>query len=164
MRRLIAIAATVLAVVVLPTIAGAGVDRSVETWTNEPTFWFGPDPCTGKVATGRGVESGMASIVETSNGGSHVRIEARGTVDLYEANGPGPSDPRPGAFVGTWTYEAKTSDQAPPDGQGAVTGVASGPIVFADGSSANRKILFHLTWEKNGPPKLFFAKFVCAGD
>jgi hypothetical protein len=35
-------------------------------------------------------------------------------------------------------------------------------LVFPDGSSARRQVVFHITWEKNGPPKLFFVKFMCA--
>src|SRR5438876_2475780 len=127
MRKTIALLSVLVAGLVVPALAGAGAEQSVESWTNEPTNWFGPDPCTGKTITGQGTESGTASIVDTPNGGSHVRLDAHGTVDLYEANGPGPWDPQPGAFVGTWTYDARTSDQAPPDGAGATTGVTSGP-------------------------------------
>jgi hypothetical protein len=159
----IAVAATAA----LPTLAAAGSVDTTETWTDQQKNWFGPDPCTGKTVTGIGTESGTASIVETPNesgsGFAHVRLQAHGTVDLYEANGPGPWDPQPGAFVGTWTYDSKTSDQGPPDGQGSTTGVTSGPLVFPDGSSARRQVSFHLTWDQNGPPKVFFAKFVCAG-
>lgn len=111
-----------------------------------------------------GTESGTATITETPNGGTHVRVDVTGTVDLYEATGPGPWDPQPGAFIGTWTYTAHISDQAPPDGQGSVTGVTSGQLLFPDGTSAKRQVMFHITWEKNGPPKLFFAKFLCAGN
>ncbi len=164
MRKLITIAACALVAIALPTVAAAGASHFVETWTDEPTSWFGPDPCIGKFVTGTGVESGTASIVETPNGGFHVRVDGYGTVDLYEANGPGPWDPQPGAYVGTWTYEVKISDQAPPDGQGALTGVIAGQFVLADGRSAYRKVNFHLTWDRNGPPKVFFAKSVCANE
>jgi hypothetical protein len=163
MRRLIALAATVLVAVVLPTIAAAGAAHFVETFMDEPTSWFGPDPCVGKFVTGTGLESGTVSVVETPNGGFHARVDLHGTVDLYEANGPGPWDPQPGAFVGTWTYDAKISDQGPPGGGGAVTGVIEGPFVLADGSSPRRQVSFHLTWDKVGPPKVFFAKSVCVG-
>jgi hypothetical protein len=159
---LILAAITVATAAALPALAAGGSAHMTETWTDEQTNWFGPDPCTGKTVTGMGTESGTASIVETPNGGFHVLLQAHGTVDLYEANGPGPWDPQPGEFVGTWTYDSKTSDQAPPDGAGATTGVTRGPLVFPDGSSATRKVSFHLTWDPNGPPKVFFAKFVCS--
>jgi len=45
----------------------------------------------------------------------------------------------------------------------ATTGSASGTLVFADGSTAKRQLVFHLTWKKDGPPRLFFVKFVGAG-
>lgn len=158
MRRLIAIAAAAFTMVALPAIATAGAVHFVDTWTDAPTQWLGPDECTGKVLTGTGIESGTAEIVETPNGGFHVRVEGHGTVDLYESLGPGPWDPQPGAFVGTWTYEAHVSD-----GQGATSGVVEGPFVLADGSSVRRQIFFHLTWDKNGPPKVFFVNSVCSG-
>ena len=41
---------------------------------------------------------------------------------------PDPSDPQPGAFVGTWTYEGHITDQAPPSFKGAVTGVSAGTV------------------------------------
>ena len=72
-------------------------------------------------------------------------------------------DPQPGAFVGTWTYRITISDQAPPDGQGSTTWLASGRFTFPDGSSALRQVLFHITWQKvPGPPVLVFGKSVCS--
>ena len=169
-RRLIGAGVAALAVflLILPAIAsadaGQGATQSVQTFT-EPTNFFGPDECTGKTITGTGTQSGTSWISETPNGGTHVRTEIQGSVDLYEANGPGPWDPQPGAFVGTWTYQATISDQAPPDDQGSTTGISSGPLVFPDGTSARRQAMFHITWAKDGsPPKLFFAKFICSGN
>jgi hypothetical protein len=143
--------------------AGQGATQSVETFTEQANF-FGPDACTGLTIVGTGTQSGTAYITETSNGGAHVRVDIQGSVDLYQANGPGPWDPQPGPFVGTWTYQDSISDQASPDGQGATTGVTSGQFVLADGTSVRRQVMFHLTWDKTGPPKLFFAKFICAGN
>jgi hypothetical protein len=148
----------------VPTVAaGQGATQSVETFTEQANF-FGADACTGSTITGTGTQSGTAYITETSNGGVHVRVDIQGSVDLYQANGPGPWDPQPGAFLGTWTYQDSISDQASPDGQGSTTGVTSGQFVLADGTSVRRQVMFHLTWDKDGPPKLFFAKFICAGN
>jgi hypothetical protein len=150
----------------LPAVAvgDGGATHSEETFT-EATLWFGPDECSGKTITGTGTETGTSYVTETANGGVHVRTEIQGSVDLYEATGPGPWDPQPGAFIGSWSYESSISDQAPPDEQGATTGIASGPLVLADGTTVRRKTMFHVTWDKSPePPKLFFAKFLCSGS
>ena len=167
MWRLIPIAVVaLLALLAVPALAadpGNGATQSVETFT-EATNWFGPDACTGKTITGVGTQSGTSTITETPNGGVHVLTDIQGSVDLYEANGPGPWDPQPGAFVGTWTYTAHESDQAPPDAQGSTTRITSGPLVFPDGTSAKRELVFHITWDKDPPPlKLIFVRFVCGG-
>jgi hypothetical protein len=171
----VALLASLFSLLLVPAIAaGQGAAQTVETFTEE-TPWFGPDACTGLTITGLATQSGTAYITETSNGGAHVRVDIQGSVDLYQANGPGsvdlyqangpgPWDPQPGAFIGTWTYHTTISDQAPPDGQGSTTNVTSGLLAFADGTSARRQVLFHLTWEKNGPPKLILVKFMCAGS
>jgi hypothetical protein len=160
----VALLASLLGLLSVPALAaGQGATQTVETFT-EDANWFGPDACTGLTITGLGTQSGTAYITETPNGGAHVRVDIQGSVDLYQANGPGPWDPQPGAFIGSWTYQTTISDQAPPDGQGSTTGVTSGLLVFPDGTNARRQVLFHLTWEKNGPPKLFFVKFMCAGS
>jgi hypothetical protein len=150
---------------VLPALAGAGSGQGatqvVQSFTRlQP--WFGPDDCTGLTLTGTANESVTQYLTLTGNGGVHERDDVQGSVDLYQANGPGPWDPQPGAFIGTWTYQTTISDQAPPDGQGSTTAVTSGWLVFPDGSSALRQVLFHITWQKDGPPKLVFAKFLCS--
>ena len=154
----------VAAMLALPVVAvGAGSTHSVQTFT-EPTSWFGPDACSNTTITGTGTQSGTDYITETENGGVHVRTDLEGSVDLYEANGPGPWDPQPGRFIGHWDYTKSVSDQAPPDEDGSTTGKTSGTLTFPDGSTAKRQVLFHITWDKDGnPPKLFFVKFVCAG-
>ena len=162
MRKLILIAACALAAAALPTFAGAGAFHGSESFT-ESFSLFGPDPCVDKVVTGNVTQSGTATFVETPNGGFHVRVVVSGTVDLYEANGPGPWDPQPGAFVGTWTYEGRSSDQAPSNFKGEVTGVTSGTLELADGRVLRRQVSFHLTFDEPGvPPKVFFAHFVCS--
>jgi hypothetical protein len=158
-----AVVSSLLGLLFVPALAaGQGATQSVETFTEEAD-WFGPDACTGLTIVGTGTQSGTSYVTETPNGGIHVRVDIQGSVDLYQANGPGPWDPQPGAFIGSWSYQTSISDQAPPDGQGSTTGVTSGLLVFPDGTTAKRQLVFHLTWEKNGPPKLFFVKFICAG-
>jgi hypothetical protein len=164
-RKLIALVATGLALVVAPSLALAGATQSTESWTDEPTNFFTPNACVRKQVTGSGLESGTAWITETPSGGTHVRGAFHGRIALYEALGPGPWDPQPGAYVGTWTYDGTFSDQAPPDESGAVTGTSHGPFVLADGRSLMLSSQFHLTFDKAGnPPKLFFAHFECAGS
>jgi hypothetical protein len=165
-RRLIGalVVGTVFGLLALPMgAAGAGATHSVETFS-EPTSWFGPDECSNTTITGTGTQSGTSYITETDNGSVHVRTDIQGSVDLYQANGPGPWDPQPGAFIGHWDYTTSISDQAPPSGAGSTTGKSSGTLTFPDGSTAKRQLIFHLTWDTAGNPlKLFFVKFVCAG-
>ena len=162
MHKLVAIAAAVLTTAALPALAGAGAFHGSEMFTESFTL-FGPDPCVDKFVTGIATQSGTVSFVEPPSGGVHVRVDFSGEVDLYEANGPGPWDPQPGAFVGTWTYEGHSSDQAPPSFKGAVTGVTSGTLVLADGRVLRRQVSFHLTFDEEGlPAKVFFAHFVCS--
>ena len=164
-RKLIALLVTGVALVVAPPLALAGANQFMDSWTNEPTTFFTPNACVQKQVTGSGLESGMAWITETPSGGTHVHGEIHGTVALYEALGPGPQDPQPGAYVGTWTYDGKFSDQAPPDESGAATGTGHGPFVLADGRSLMLSSQFHLTFDKAGnPPKLFFAHFTCGSQ
>lgn len=159
-----AVFGTLLGLALIPAIAsGAGSTHTVQTFA-EPTSWFGPDTCSNTTITGTGTQSGTDYITETDNGGVHVRTDLQGSVDLYEANGPGPWDPQPGRFIGHWDYTSSISDQAPPAEDGSTTGKSSGTLTFPDGSTAKRQVLFHITWDKDGnPPKIFFAKFVCAG-
>jgi hypothetical protein len=161
-----AVLGSAFAVATLPAGAlgdsGQAATHTVDTFTEQSGF-FGPDECTGKTITGVGTQSVTVTETATSNGGFHDRVEISGSVALYVANGPGPWDPQPGAFVGTWTYDQQISDQAPAQSGGSTTGVSSGPFVLADGTILRRQVLFHITWDLNGPPKLFFAKFICSG-
>src|SRR5215217_5769029 len=163
MRKLILIVACVLAVAALPSLAGAGAFQGTETFTD--TFsMFGPDPCVDKFVTGIATQSGTATFVDPPSGGTHVRVDFTGSVDLYEATNLDPNDPQPGAFVGTWTYEGHVSDQAAPSSKGVVTGVTSGQLTLADGRVLRRQVSFHLTFDEEGlPAKVFFARFVCSG-
>ena len=164
MRKLTLMALCALTAAAIPALAGAGAFRGTESFTD--TFsTFGPDPCVDTFLTGIATQSGTATFVDPPSGGTHVRVDFTGSVDLYEATNLDPEDPRPGAFVGTWTCEGHVSDQAPPSFKGAVTGVSEGPFVLADGRVFRRQVMFHLTFDEEGlPAKVFFAKFVCAGN
>jgi hypothetical protein len=164
-KRLIIAVALVSAAAALTTAFSLadGATQSTDTFV-EPVGIFGPDPCSGVTVTGQGTQTVTVYDTATSNGGFHEQAYIAGSVDLYQANGPGPWDPQPGVFIGTWTFTGHTSDQAPPDGAGATTGVTSGTLTFPDGSTARRQVMFHITWNTSGPPKLFFAKFVCSGN
>lgn len=160
-----ALAAAALALVV-PTAGAGGSTHNTFTFS-EPTDWFGPDECSGTTITGQGTgtESGTIYETDTPNGGVHVIIDAQGSADLYEANGPGPWDPQPGRYIGHWDYRSSTSDQAPPNQAGSTTGRAAGVLTFPDGSTARRQLVYHITWEPNGGGvKIFFVKFVCASN
>ena len=165
MKRLIIGLALGAVAALAPALAAAdtGATHSTDTFTEQTSF-FGPDECSGVTITGQGTQTVTVYDTATSNGSFHERADVSGSVDLYQANGPGPWDPQPGRFIGTWTYTGHTSDQAPPDEAGATTGVTAGSLVFPDGTSARRQVMFHITWNTSGPPKLFFAKFVCAAN
>jgi len=162
-----AVLVTLVGLLALPALAIAGstqgASQTVRTFTREANWFQGDDACTGLAIVGSGTESITQYLTFTSNGGVHERDDIQGSVDFYHANGPGPWDPQPGAFVGTWTYRITISDQAPPDGQGSTTWLASGHFTFPDGSSALRQVLFHITWQKAPlPPVLVFGKSVCS--
>jgi hypothetical protein len=164
-RLIIGVALIGLAAALAPalSVAAGGATHDTQTFI-EQTDWFGPDACSGVTITGQGVQTVTVSETTTSNGSVHDRVDVSGSVDLYQANGPGPWDPQPGRFIGTWTYTGHTSDQAPPNEAGATTGVTAGMLVYPDGTAARRQVMFHVTWAADGPPKLFFAKFTCAGN
>jgi hypothetical protein len=168
MRKLIGIATCVLVTaVLLPTAASAGAVQISESWTDEPTSWYmGEFACTGQPITvaGTGLTSGSVRVTETADPeGAHVRLDIEGRVDLYEASGP-PWDVQLGAYVGTWTYSAHQVEQYNPGGNGALSGVAHGQIVFADGNTAMLKIGFTFVVDREDGPKLFFAKAACGGE
>jgi len=166
MRHQHSIAAIVVAAIGLAVVplAFATAGHFTDSWT-EQTHFFQPNACVEKQVTGTGVESGTAQIVETSSGSVHVRGETHGTVALYEALGPGPWDPQPGAYMGTWTYDGRFSDQAPPNEAGSLSGISHGLFVLADGRTVMLNSEFHITFDKDGnPPKVFFAHFTCGGS
>ena len=162
-----AVLVALVGVLALPALGSAGSTQggiqTVQTFTREADWFDGDDACTGLAVVGSGTESVTQYLTFTSNGGVHERDDIQGSVDFYQANGPGPWDPQPGAFVGTWAYRITISDQAPPDGQGSRTWLASGRFTFPDGSSALRQVLFHITFQKVPvPPVLVFGKSDCS--
>jgi hypothetical protein len=161
MRKLMFLAACALAAIALPTGATADATQTVETWTNQPTdLFYAGEFCGGRTVAGYGLESGIARTTETSNGGSHVRGHAEGSVPLYEASGP-PWDVTFGAYVGTWTYSINFDEQVPPGGQASLGSTSGGDVVYADGTVAHYEVAFRLVFSQNGTPKLFFAQVSC---
>ena len=161
MRRLMTIAACILAAFAPPALAGEGAIQTIETWTNEPSgLFYNGEFCGGVTVAGYGTDSGMARITETPNGGFHIRGYAEGTVPLYEASGP-PWAVEFGAFVGTLTLSARFDEQVPPEGQASLGGVSIGQVAYADGTTQRFQIVFRLVFEKNGPSKLFLVKIIC---
>jgi hypothetical protein len=163
MRKVIALAVAAVAIAApLPALAGGAATTGVDTWTNEPNNNFGQDACTGQWETGIGSDSGIARWVETENGGFHITGQVSGVVPFYEALGPGPWDPQPGAYIGTWTFQGTFDEQDPRPAPGATSGTAHGVMVYADGTTRRINKEFHLTFGDDGP-KVFFANAICAG-
>ena len=152
-----AILLAVLALVALGIPAGAvgaGAEQIVITLVDEPSPWDFDDPCTGEAVHGIGAESGVVRITELGDRGHHVRANVRGVADLYDSDDN---------FVGTWTYQLRFGDQFPPDGQGAVHLVASGPLKYADGHTAIVHVHGHTVFEKGDTIKREFFKATCGG-
>jgi hypothetical protein len=152
-RRLLVTMLTVGALVV-PVAALAGAEQFLDTWEDAPTPWALFDPCTGEDLSGVGAETGIARATFPDAGVEHVRVQARGTVDLYDGGG---------AFVGTWTYHFNLESQAPPERQGIVHALAVGPLQYADGSAAIVQVQFLLVFEKGEIVKRAFQKSTCGG-
>ena len=150
-RRLL-VTMLALGALVLPAAALAGAGQFVDTWENAPTPWALLDPCTGEDLSGVGTESGIARATFPDAGVEHVRVQASGTVDLYDGGG---------AFVGTWTYRVNLESQVPPERQGIVHALAVGPLQYADGSTAIVQVQFLLVFEKGEIVKRAFEKSTC---
>jgi hypothetical protein len=167
MRRLITIAACVLATAALPAVAtAAAAVHFTESWTNEQSdTYMGEFACSSKAAqaAGPGLSSGSIKVTETANGGGHAVLDIEGSVDFYVATGDPESGIQLGAYIGTWTYSAHQAEAFTPGGQIKLTGVRTGPITFADGTSAILKQSFQLLIGPDGQ-KLFFAKASCGGQ
>jgi hypothetical protein len=152
-RRLLAMIVAVGALVVPAAALGAGAEQIVFTYTDEPSVWELVDPCIGVALHGVGTESGTVRITELGTQGHHVRVQAAGTVDLYDG-----AD----VLVGTWTYKTTFGDQFPPDAQGAVHGNAVGRMQYADGGSAIIQTMFHAVFDKGDTVKREFESSTCA--
>jgi hypothetical protein len=131
-----------------------GAEQIVDRWQNQPVDWELVDPCTGTDLHGTGTESGIARVTDLGANGHHVRVQANGTVDLYDVGG---------SFVGTWTYQVNFGDQFPPDAQGAVHFLAIGPLQYADGKASNILIQLHAVFGKGDTLKRRFEKGTCGG-
>lgn len=152
--RLLLVTMLALGALVSPAGVLAGAEQFVDTWENAPTPVALLDPCTGEDLSGVGTESGIARAAFPEAGIEHVRVHARGTVDLYDGGG---------AFVGTWTYHVNFESQIPPDRQGIVHALAVGPLQYADGRTAIVQAQFLLVFEKGEIVKRAFQKSACGG-
>jgi len=123
----IAVAVLAIAAVVIPTTAMAASEHILIPIENEPAPWEFDDPCTGEAVHGLGIENGVLWVTDLGDQGIHVRVDVRGEADLYNAGGE---------LVGRWTYRLHFGNQFPPDGQGADHMTASGPLEYANGSTA----------------------------
>jgi hypothetical protein len=150
--RWIAIAILALAGLVIPATAVAAAEHIVIPIVNAPTPWEFDDPCTGDAVHGIGIENGFVKITELGAQGHHVQVRVDGRVDLYDDGDD---------FVGTWTYRIRFGDQFPPDGQGAVSFQAVGPLEYADGSTAIVTLHEHQVFEKGDMEKRAFIKSSC---
>jgi hypothetical protein len=153
LRRLV-VGLLALVALTIPTAAIAAAEQIVITLVDEPSFWEFDDPCTGEALHGEGTESGVIRITELGDQGHHVRVKVNGVVDLYDEGDE---------FVGTWSYHTSFGDQFPPDAQGAVHFIASGPLEYADGSTSIIHGHEHTVFEKGDIVKREFFKAVCGG-
>jgi hypothetical protein len=153
-RRRFLVTMLALGALVLPATALAGAEQFVDTWRVAPTPWALVDPCTGEDLSGVGTETGVARVTFPDAGVEHVRVQARGTVDLYDGTG---------AFVGTWTYHVNLESQVPPARQGIVHALAVGPLRYADGRAAIVQVQFLLVFEKGEIVKRAFQRSTCGG-
>ena len=149
---LCALAVVALGLLVVPA-AGASAEQIVITLVDAPNFWEFEDPCTGDPVHGDAVENGVLRVTDLGEQGFHLRVKARGEVDLLDDEDE---------FVGTWTYDLRVGDQFPPDGQGAFHLIASGPVEYADGSTAKLHVHLHAVFEKGDEVKREFFKAVCS--
>jgi hypothetical protein len=149
---LLAAAAAALGLLVVP-VAGAKAEQILIPLVDAPNPWEFDDPCTGDAVHGVAAENGFIRITDLGEQGFHLRAQVRGEVDLLDDGD---------AFVGTWTYQLRVGDQFPPDAQGAFHLIASGPVEYADGSTATIHVHIHAVFEKGDEIKREFEKAVCS--
>jgi hypothetical protein len=160
---LFAVIAGVLVLVVASSAAAA--PPVVETWSgvSGDPFYAGDGLCGSGTVAGTLVDgSGLARITETQNGGAIVRGYSDDTWRLYEASGP-PWDVTFGAFFATMTVHVPFQELTMQNGQSVQGSVATGRLVYADGSSQAVKIVFRLVLSADGPPSIFLVHFACGG-
>jgi hypothetical protein len=148
------IAIVALAALIAPANARGAAEQIVIDVVDEPVTFEFPDPCRGGTLDAEGTESGIIRITDLGDQGHHVRVDVRGTVDLFDDAG---------AFVGTWTYRLRFRDQFPPDAQGAVMQISVGPLQYADGTRAIVQGHEHEVFAKGDILKREFFKTVCGG-
>ena len=145
------VALLAVAAVLAPAAPGAA-EQVVDAYADRPAPWSFVDPCTGAEVGGLGVESGIARATLLGEKGEHVRVSGDGTVDLFDGGA---------GFAGTWSYSFQLTSQIPPDEQGTLSGRASGPLRYADGSVAQVTLRFHYVFAKGGLPKRVFEGGAC---
>jgi hypothetical protein len=150
--RFVAVAVLALGALIIPAMGAAGAEQIRITLVDEPAPWEFDDPCTGEPVHGLATESGTVHIADLGDQGHHVRVEVDGTVDLFDDEEN---------FVGTWTYHLNFGDKYPPDAQGAVLLLASGPIQYADGHTAVITVHEHFVLGKGDIQKREFLKVTC---
>ena len=143
-----------LGALVVPAAVAAPGQQIVETLVDEPAPWEFDDPCTGEAVNGAGLESGLVRITDLGERGHHVRVNVHGVADLFDSANN---------LVGTWTYRLTFRDQFPPDGQGAVTLLAKGALVYADGHTEVVKVHEHQVFAKGDIEKRAVFTTTCVG-
>ena len=151
-RSLIVI--TAVAALVAPATVRAAAEQIVIPVVDEPVTFEFPDPCRGGVLVAEGTETGIVRSTELGAQGHHVRVNVRGTAELFDDAGN---------FVGTWTYHLRFLDQFPPGAQGVVVNISVGPVEYADGSRAIVQGHQHEVFGKGDILKREFFKTVCGG-
>jgi hypothetical protein len=146
------VAALVPSLVAAPAHADAA-QQFVIPFSNSPTAFSIQDPCRGGTLNAVGAESGVTRVTELGANGFHMRVNVWGQVQLLAG----------GAFVGTWSYRLSFVDQFPPDGQGASTQIAAGPLVYADGSRSIVMALEHVTFGQGDVIKREIFQTACGG-
>jgi hypothetical protein len=142
-----------MGLVVAPAVGAPGAEQLVITLEDDPVVIEDfPDPCTGQILQGEGVQNGTIRITELGERGHHVRLDVSGEVDFFDAEG---------TFVGTWSFETRLRDQLPPDGQGVFRVIDIGPMVYADGTTARFKVNQHEVFEKGDVKKREWIKTSC---